>query len=214
MSTPSSAGDAPASSEPAEATPRASTAAGPRRPRRVFLLAGVALAVVLGIGLFATAGSKPGPGRPQAGAPVPDFSLPKLGGSGKVGVPADGGGQGRPAVLLFFASWCGPCRGEVPALAATYRREHADGSRLARVAMIGIDGSDPTSSALSFVRSSGVTFPVGADRAYTVTQGLFAFTGLPEAVFVEANGTIAGIHYGALSTSQFVSWQRELLAHA
>jgi thiol-disulfide isomerase/thioredoxin len=186
-----------------------------RRPRPIFLVIGVVLAVALaaglfGVGLQVTGG---GSGRPGKGSATPHFALPVLGSThGKVAVPADGGGGGRPAILLFFASWCSPCQKEIPALAATYRHQEADGSKLRKVALIGVDGNDPTANALAFVHSSGVTFPVGADLAFTVTQTLFDFNYLPEAVFVEGNGTIAGIHYGALSTSAFVSWERKLLA--
>jgi cytochrome c biogenesis protein CcmG/thiol:disulfide interchange protein DsbE len=186
-----------------------------RRPRPIFLLVGVVIAAILAVVLYAlgtTTGS--GTTRLGAGRPVPHFSLPALGAGGKVGVPEDGGAAGRPAILLFFASWCSPCRKEVPLLAGTYRHEQQLHSRLAEVAVIGVDANDPTSSALAFVRSSGVTFPVGADVDFTVTEGLFGFAGLPESVFVEGNGTIAGIHYGPLSEKGFVSWERRLAGTA
>jgi hypothetical protein len=61
------------------------------------------------------------------------------------------------------------------------------------------------------MRRSGVTFPSGADKNYTVTEGLFYFTGLPETVFVSATGTIAAVHYGAISTATFLRWQHRLL---
>lgn len=182
-----------------------------RRARPVFLLLGVVLAGVLALFLFTDVGTGSHGGRPAPGSAVPMFSLPRVAGTGKVGVPADGGGDGRPAILLFFASWCAPCQKEVPALARTYRSQQAAKSRLAGVPVIGVDGSDPKASAVKFVRASGITFPVGADTAYTVTQGLFDFAGLPESVFVEANGTIAAIHYGPLSPRAFVSWERKLL---
>jgi len=184
-----------------------------RRPRPIFLLVGVVLAAALGIGLFTGIGTHGGSGgRPVTGSAVPTFSLPRLGGGPRVGVPADGGGDGRPAVILFFASWCGPCQKEVPAIASTYHHQQASGSRLAKVAMIGVDGNDPTGKALDFVHRSGVTFPVGADQTYTVTEGLFYFTSLPESVFVEGDGTIAGIHYGGLTPAELVEWERRLLA--
>jgi thiol-disulfide isomerase/thioredoxin len=187
---------------------------GPRRPRPVFLAVGVVIAVALGIGLFTGIGvhhtpDRPTSGRPQPGDLVPTFSLPRLGGGAPVGVPADGGGHGRPAVVIFFASWCSPCRAEIPALAATYHLQQSSHSRLARVALIGVDAND--TSPEPFVRQSGVTFPVGSDRNSTVTNGRFAFIGLPEAVFVNPNGTVAAVHYGALSTTQLVQWQRRLL---
>ncbi len=184
---------------------------GPRRPRPVFLLVGVVLAVGLAIGLFTGVGTRSSPGRPEAGDAVPAFTVPRLGGGPEVGVPADGGGDGRPAVLLFFASWCGPCQKEIPALAATYHTQQVARSRLARVALVGVDGDDGTAAALRFVHTSDVTFPVGVDRRYTVTEGLFYFTGLPEAVFVNGDGSIAAVHYGALTPAQLVQWQQRLL---
>jgi len=183
-----------------------------RRARPVFLVVGIVLAVALGIGLFTGVGTGKSGGRPVPGDPVPSFSLPKVGGGASVGVPSDGGGNGRPAILLFFASWCEPCQAEVPAIASTYHRQQVRHSRLATtVALIGVVGSDPTATALRFMRRSGVTFPSGADKDFTVTRGLFYFTGLPETVFVSATGTIATVHYGAISTTTFVRWQHRLL---
>jgi thiol-disulfide isomerase/thioredoxin len=183
-----------------------------RRARPVFLVVGIVLAVALGIGLFTGVGTGKSGGRPMAGDPVPSFSLAQVGGGASVGVPSDGGGNGRPAILLFFASWCQPCQAEVPAIAATYHREQVRHSRLATtVALIGVVGNDPTATALQFMRQSGVTFPSGADKNYTVTLRLFEFTGLPETVFVSATGTIAEVNYGAISTATFVRWQHRLL---
>lgn len=184
------------------------------RRRLLFLGVGVVLAVALGVGLFSTYGKKGTQGGdggvPRPGDPVPSFTLARLGGGAPVSVPADGGGDGRAAVLVFFASWCGPCQKEMPALAHTYAREQSSSSPLARVRILGIDGADPTADALGFVHRSGVTFPVGVDGDYRVTQGRFGFAGLPETVFVTSNGTIAAIHYGGVSAQTVVAWQRRL----
>ncbi len=119
----------------------------------------------------------------------------------------------RPAVLLFFASWCTACHTEVPAVAALYSHQRADHSPLAAVAVVGVDGNDPGSAASSFVRQSKVTFPVGVDPDYALTEGKFGFLGLPDAVFVNADGTIAGIHQGALSTAELVDWEHRLVSN-
>ena len=94
-------------------------------------------------------------------------------------------------------------------LAAVDRAQRA-GGRTPAVALGGVDGSDPTANALAFVHTQGVTFPVGADRDYAVTQGRFAFAGLPEAVMVRGDGTIAHITYGPLSAADLRTWERRL----
>jgi cytochrome c biogenesis protein CcmG, thiol:disulfide interchange protein DsbE len=200
------------SSIPGEAPGTEATGAipGPSLRRRlVFLGLGVVLAVGLGIGLFSGHSTGTKGGAPSAGDPVPAFTLARLGGGQPVHVSPS---QGRPEVLLFFASWCSPCQREIPQVARLYAQEQATSSPLHRVALVGIDGDDPTGDALSFVRRSGVTFPVGVDARYAVTQGRFGFAGLPESVFVQRDGTIAGIHYGALGTSTLRQWEHRLLS--
>ncbi len=185
--------------------------AGRRRPRPLFLAIGLVLAVALAVGLFTGVGTGRS-GRPTAGSHVPGFSVPRLSGGGTIGVPTDGGGNGRPVVLIFFASWCTPCQAEIPDLAAAWRQEQATASPLRRVPVLGVDAFDPTASARRFVQSAGVTFPVGTDRNYDLTEGVFYFTGLPEAVFVNGDGTIAAIHLGAVTADQLRSWQQRLLS--
>ena len=191
---------------PADTTPGAPPATTDRRrPRLVFLLIGLGLAAVLAIGLFTTAGSNPSTGRPTVGASAPTFSLPRLGGGAPVGIPADGANERRAAVVLFYASNCVPCRTEIPALARAYRARHDP-----KVALIGVAAADPAPAA--FARASGVTFPVGLDNTFDVTEGKYDFTAIPEAVFVTASGTIDAIHYGAITPAQLAAGERRLSA--
>jgi thiol-disulfide isomerase/thioredoxin len=172
---------------------------------------GVVLAGILAVILFVGIGSSPNNSTAQPGGPVPAFTLDQVGHpAGQVGVPADGGGGGHPAIILFFASWCGPCQAEMPALAKAYNAQHATHSRLNQVDVLGVDDLDP--NAASFVSASHIRFPVGTDATSAVSDAKFAFGTMPEAVFVDADGTIAKIHYGALSTATFVKWERRLLA--
>jgi len=206
----SPAPEQPAGHGPAPASGPSATA---RRPRPIFLLVGIVLAAALGIGLFTSFGSSPTTGQLEVGGPAPHFSLPALSGAGRVGLPADGGGSGHPAVVLFFASWCTACHAELPALARAYRQQQSSHSRLAGVALIGVDTADPQPNATAFVKSSGVTFPVAADTQYAVIDR-YDFVGDPDAVFVNADGTIAGVKQGALSAASLVSWEHRLLANA
>ncbi len=170
----------------------------------LFLVIGLVLAAAVAVGLFTTAGSNATPGRPTVGSAAPAFSLPRLGGGAAVGLPQDGAADNRPAVVLFYASDCIPCRTEIPALAAYNRRHPHTG-----VALLGVAASDPFPAA--FARSSGITFPVGLDTSLDVTVGKFAFNGLPEAVFVTSSGTIESIHYGAITVAQLKAGERKLL---
>ena len=171
----------------------------------MFLVVGLVLAAVLAVVLFSSLGSS-GSANPVVGSPAPAFSLGALSGRGTVGIPADGGAGGRPVVLVFFASWCPPCRSEMPALARAYRDQ--PGPR--RVAIVGVDGMDSAAAARRFVRASGVTFPVAADTRYSVTEALYALTGEPDAVFVEGDGTIARIVHGPITAGQLLAWERAL----
>jgi peroxiredoxin len=191
--------------------------AGPRKPRKVFLLVGIVLAVVLGVFLFTGLGTSQGSGSggaPHEGGPVPSFSRENVGptGGAKVAVPADGGGSGTPAVLLFFGNWCPSCHQELPPLAAAVRAQEKTRGRLSHIRVIGVDSEDSASSAKLFIQSAGVTFPVASDPDITVTSGLFSFEGDPYAVFVKGDGTIAKIVRGAVLTpSSFTADERALI---
>jgi peroxiredoxin len=187
----------------------------PRKPRKIFLLVGVVLAVVLGIFLFTGLGtSQNTSGAPHEGGQVPSFTASNIGpvGPSEVSVPADGGGNGNPAVLMFFGAWCTSCKQELPPLTAAIRRQDEAGGSLARVRVIGVDSFDGTSAAKSFMTTEGVRFPVASDPQAEITSGLFYFKGDPYTVFVRADGTISKIVIGAqLNASTFTADERALI---
>jgi thiol-disulfide isomerase/thioredoxin len=183
----------------------------PRKPRKIFLVVGVVAAVALGIGLFTTAGTGNNGGPPHAGGQVPSFSASRLNGAGSVDVPANGGGGGKPAVLLFFGDWCHICHTEIPALASAVHRQDAAGGALAGVRVIGVDSEDTTADGRAFVTQSGVTFPVAHDPDVAITSGDFYFDGDPYAVFVKGDGTISAIVPGAISVAKFTAEEKRLI---
>jgi peroxiredoxin len=196
--------------------------AGPaRKPRKIFIVYGLAigLAIVLILGLFTTLGSNGGSsGRaPHQGSQVPAFSASNIGptGPGQVRVPADSGSSGTPAVLLFFGNWCADCHQELPPLAAAVHAQQARHGALSRIRVIGVDSEDSQSSARSFIKTAGVTFPVAYDPNTSILSDDFYFDGDPNAVFVNGDGTIARIVRGdSLNPTSLVADERSLLGTA
>jgi peroxiredoxin len=198
-----------------EPGPEQGPAVRPPRKRFILIGLGIALLIILILGLTTSIGTNSSTtSQPSEGGPVPTFSATNVGltGSGQVSIPADGGGNGTPAVLLFFGAWCDSCRQELPPLAAAVRQQDKAGRALAKVRVIGVDSFDATSTAKSFIRKEGVTFPVAADPQADITGGLFYFHGDPYAVFVKGDGTIDRIVAGAqLTPSSFTADERALL---
>jgi peroxiredoxin len=215
--------DAPPPDPTAPPGPEAETAAGAgappvvRKPRKRFILIGlgIGLLIILLIGLLTSIGtSSSTTGAPREGGPVPSFSGDNLGptGSSQISVPADGGGNGTPVVLLFFGAWCSSCHAELPPLAAAVRKQEQAHGALSRIHVIGVDSFDKASTAKSFIHAAGVTFPVASDPGAGITSGLFYFDGDPYAVFVNGDGTIAKIVRGAVLTpSSLTADERALI---
>lgn len=90
----------------------------------------------------------------------------------------------RPLVINLWASWCGPCREELPFLA----RAHAE---IEDLTVIGVayDDTEPL-AAVELAQTSGVTYPQVVDTATRIREPL-GVIGLPQTVFVAADGTVA-----------------------
>jgi len=166
-----------------------------RRRRRLVVWGGVGVLVAaLAVGLvLGTAGS-------SAQAPLL-APLPRLGGGAPVALTGAHGPH-RPTAITFFASWCTPCRRELPEIAGVARAEAAQGGR---VVFLGVDGNDDPASGLAFARASGVTFPVAVDATSSVAPR-FGLYGYPDTVFVDAGGDVAGVVRGPISAATLRQW--------
>jgi len=168
------------------------------RPWQLGLIGVLALAlVVLGILAYPHSNTTSTPGSAKVGSPVPAFSVPSLSGGSSVVLATPTAGSKKPAVLIFFASWCKPCQREMPALSKAINDGAAKGATV-----IGINALDEAKPAKAFVAKNDMTFPIGVDQAGTVTNGSFGFIGLPYVVFVNPKGIVTEIHPGALSPEQ------------
>ena len=119
--------------------------------------------------------------------------------------------RGRVVVVNFWASWCVPCREEMPALEEV-SQGYAEAGK--PVTVVGVDASDVRSEAAKFLAEVGVTYPTVYDQ-----QGLrggvaasWSVTGLPQTWFVARDGSRAGRVGGRLTVDDLRSRVDELLA--
>ena len=171
-----------------------------RGGRRRLLSLGVGLVLAAGLLVGLTVSDGTGPQR------APAFSLPRLGGGQPVSYPLAGKSAHRPVVVTFFASWCGPCRRELPMIARVARQEQAahDG-----VVFVGVDGNDDPASGLAFAHTSGVAFPVGANVDSSLAPK-FTLVGYPGTVFIDASGTVVETVHGPVTHAVLQSFVARL----
>ncbi len=101
--------------------------------------------------------------------------------------------RGRPLVMSFLASWCGPCREEMPVLNALASRADRNG-----YAVLGIAIQDRRAPAMEFVRETGVVFPIALDLNNKVQRAYRVF-GPPATFFVDAQGVVRDAVLGPIT---------------
>ena len=100
----------------------------------------------------------------------------------------------RPVVLNFFASWCPPCKAEMPALEAIHQQRPD-------IAFIGLAANDTRTRAREIVADTGVTYPTGLDSVAAIGNA-FEILGMPTTVFIAADGEVRYQHTGGLTANQ------------
>ncbi|MGH9224657.1 MAG: TlpA family protein disulfide reductase [Acidimicrobiales bacterium] len=155
----------------------------------------VVVALAAGGYFFGSADSR-GDRQSGEGGIAPDFSLPEVRGDGESGGNvALASLRGKPVVVNFFASWCVPCRKEMPAFQAV-------SSRLGdKVAFLGIDHQDNRDGGRQLLADTGVRYPTGYDPDGKVAERYSLF-GMPTTVFISPDGRLLEKHTGELSEGQ------------
>lgn len=128
--------------------------------------------------------------------PAPGFDLENV----RLGEPTVSlvDADGKPVVVNVWASWCPPCRREMPALAAAHRR-FGD-----RVAFLGVNHQDTRDLAVELLDETGVIYPSGYDPEGSVAldYGLF---GMPTTIFISADGELLERRTGEMTLLELES---------
>jgi thiol-disulfide isomerase/thioredoxin len=155
---------------------RARTAPARTRHLRRTLACGLSMALA-----FAASASTIAPG-----APAPAFALPASGSAPL----ALSDLKGQVVLINFWASWCGPCRQEMPVLEQLYKKYKAAGFTL-----LGVNVEPKSADAIGFLKSTPVTFPILFDTDSQVSK-LYEVSGMPSTVILDRTGKVRYIHHG------------------
>ncbi|HSH03324.1 MAG TPA: TlpA disulfide reductase family protein [Anaerolineae bacterium] len=139
------------------------------------------------------------------GNPAPDFTLPN-----HQGQPINlSDYRGQPVIINFWATWCAPCRLEMPTFQAAYEKHQADG-----LVILAINRAESPATINNYLATdfdNALTFPILLDEDETVTTRYQVAQFMPTTFFVDAEGNITQIHRGLLIESQLDTFLAEIL---
>jgi peroxiredoxin len=124
---------------------------------------------------------------PRVGDLAPDFDLPATEGAAVRLFDL----RGRPVLLNFWATWCGPCRQELPALQTTFQAHAGD------LTILGINVRESPDQVTRFATDLDLTLPLLLDQEGRVSDA-YQVRGLPTSLFIDRNGLIVARHVGPL----------------
>jgi peroxiredoxin len=102
--------------------------------------------------------------------------------------------RGQVVLVNLWATWCPPCKEEMPTLQAFYNKHKEDG-----FVIIAINDGDPTPDVVQFVKDYQLTFPVWLDPTYIATEQAFKTLNLPSSFVIDRNGVIRQTWVGGIS---------------
>jgi peroxiredoxin len=186
-------------------------AESPARRTHVWIGLALALAIVVGAWLLAGRAGLETIGRgginqsllPKVGTDAPDFATEDL--LGRTVRLSDF--RGQPVWLMFWGSWCPPCRAEFPDIQRAYEQIEPEGIRLVGVSL----RESPLDAAL-FAAQNKTTFLILTDPDEQDTRAAFPINNFPTHIFIDADGVIRAVILQDMSEEQALSEARALLA--
>ena len=114
--------------------------------------------------------------------------------------------QGQVLIVNFWASWCPPCRAEMPEIQAYYNQYRDDG-----LALLMVNSGETEATARSFIQQTGFTFPVGLDPTNRISDN-YGINALPVTLVYDRDGEIVYRHSGMISRAVLDAQVTPLLA--
>jgi peroxiredoxin len=127
--------------------------------------------------------------KPAVGAPAAGFELKSMEGK-SVGL---GSFRGKPLLINFFASWCDPCREEMPLINELATKAGKDG-----YGVLGIAVEDTRAAVMQYAQEAKLVFPIALDLNSTVKRAYRIF-GPPATFFIDGQGTIRDVVIGPIT---------------
>jgi peroxiredoxin len=129
---------------------------------------------------------------PITGAPAPDFTLTTSNGK-QIALSSL---KGQPVLINFWATWCGPCKTEMPAIQAAYQKHQAD-----KLQVLAVDAGEEQKDVSAFGSSLNLTFDLLMDPGNSVND-LYQVRAYPSTFFVGTDGKVAALQIGSMTDAQ------------
>jgi cytochrome c biogenesis protein CcmG, thiol:disulfide interchange protein DsbE len=136
---------------------------------------------------------------PEVNSPAPDFQLQNL--SGEALRLSDF--RGKPVLINFWATWCGPCQLEMPLIQKYYEKHSPD------LVVLAVNNDEPRDAVQAFVDQMKLTFPILLDPGARV-EDQYRVRAFPTSLFINREGLIRYQHIGILNEQQLVQYLKQI----
>ena len=174
-----------------------------RRPSHAVLRGGITAVALIGIAIaiIVLRGHGSGAGANTAGAGPLDHHSPALGQPAPNFALRDTSGRlvrlsdlrGQVVLVNFWATWCGPCRQELPAIEQVYQEQQDQG-----FTVLEVDDQEPAGDVLAFAHQLGQLPPILLDNSGAVVAQ-YGLKGLPDSFFIDRQGIVRAVSYGPMT---------------
>ena len=147
------------------------------------------------------AGIEPQPGKPlKSGNKAPDFTAELIDGS----TVTLSDFKGKPVIINFWATWCGPCVKEMPAF-ERLKENYGD-----EIGILAVNCGEDADTIKDFADANGYTFPIALDEEYQVSM-LYPTNSIPYTVVIDGNGKVTHVSSGAVDADTMYERYKEAL---